>query len=41
MKLVRLAPYNPELIICDRWRVQYAPAYGWRSWLKRGGPPWP
>lgn len=31
--MIRRAPYNYELIIFERWRVPYAPAYGWRHWL--------
>jgi hypothetical protein len=31
MKFVRRAPYNRELIVLNRVRVPYAPAYGWRS----------
>lgn len=34
MKAVRRAPYNPELIVWDRWRVPYAPAYGWRTRMR-------
>lgn len=30
MKLLRFAPYNRELVIFERWRVPYAPSYGWR-----------
>lgn len=33
MRVVRLAQYNPEVIFFDRWRVQYAPAFGWRGLL--------
>ena len=28
-RLMRLAPYNYELIVFDRWRIPYAPVYGW------------
>lgn len=34
-RLIRLAPYNREFIILGRWRLPYAPAYGWRDWLDR------
>lgn len=30
MSVLRRAMYNPELVIFERWRVPYAPAYGWR-----------
>lgn len=32
--IVRLAPYNYELIVLDRWRVPYAPAYGWAAFWR-------
>jgi hypothetical protein len=34
-QLVRRAQYNPELILLDRWRVPYAPAYGWWLWVRQ------
>lgn len=29
-KLVKRARFNREVILLGRWRVPYAPAYGWR-----------
>lgn len=28
-KIVRLHPYNRQVILFNRWAIPYAPAYGW------------
>jgi predicted house-cleaning noncanonical NTP pyrophosphatase (MazG superfamily) len=39
--MIRFAPYNRELVVFERWRIPYAPNYGWRYWWQdiRGRPP--
>ena len=34
MTLIRRAPYNHEVVIADRWRIPYAPAYGWGEYVR-------
>jgi len=32
--LIRRAPYNHEVVVADRWRIPYAPAYGWPEYVR-------
>jgi len=32
--IIRRAPYNREVIVVDRWRIPYAPAYGWPEYVR-------
>lgn len=34
MTLIRRAPYNHEVIVAGRWRIPYAPAYGWTEYVR-------
>lgn len=35
--MIRRAPFSRELVVLGRWRVPYAPAFGWRVWLRTRG----